>query len=270
MTGEPKDKKKQYDLEPVDEPKPEVAPEVAPDIAPEVTPADAAVPDPDSIKALDVCPNCGAPMGSVDVVVCMRCGFDLKALKVIKTAKGTDEKAADESQEEAAPLSAPGVGDKWLPLAMAIASVVVLTIGYLAGNRGLITVAPEEAVGFMARFEGLFKMLVRVSVMTLSGVGGLYFLAHMLETRMGELRLAAIRMLGVVAAVSLLNFFNVSSDPLEWTIEAITQALGFVGLAMVLYGLTIRDAATLLGVTIFALIGALAVSALVLWAAPPS
>ena len=49
MTVDPKDKKKQYDLEPVDEPTPEVAPETAPDAEPDIAPQDGAVPDPDSI-----------------------------------------------------------------------------------------------------------------------------------------------------------------------------------------------------------------------------
>ena len=31
------------------------------------------------VKALDVCPNCGAPMGSADEIVCLRCGFLSKA-----------------------------------------------------------------------------------------------------------------------------------------------------------------------------------------------
>ncbi len=42
-----------------------------------------------------------------------------------------------------------------------------------------------------------------------------------------------------------------------------------MGLAMVLLRLTLRDAATLMGVTVFAMIGLLVLSQLVLWSAGP-
>ncbi len=64
-----------------------------------------AAPEPSAIKALDVCPNCGSPLGAVDVVVCMRCGFDLKSLKVIETEKG--EVVVPEAPEEAPRSSSP-------------------------------------------------------------------------------------------------------------------------------------------------------------------
>jgi len=72
-------------------------------------------------------------------------------------------------------------------------------------------------------------------ILTLAGLGGLSVLAHMLDTRLGDVKLAAVRMLGISAAVGLLAFFNVESVFFELTIEAVCQAVAFVGLALVLF-----------------------------------
>ncbi|MHC4101313.1 MAG: hypothetical protein ACYSW1_10610 [Planctomycetota bacterium] len=232
MTAEKKDK--QYDLEP-HEPDPERAPEAAPK-----APKPPDIEEPPAVAALDVCPNCGSPLGGVDIVVCMRCGFDMKSLKVIETeTKGTAKPAAEEEQPV---LSEPGTGDYWLPWAMAGAGLGLLAIGYLWGAGGLF--AGEEAVGFGARAVGLLKMLVKTA--------------------------AAVRMLGITAAIGLLAFFNLKSAGAEWTVESVTQALAFLGLTMLLFRLSVRDAATLLGVTIIAVVLLLLVSAAVQWAIIPS
>jgi hypothetical protein len=267
MASEKKDKS--YPIEPEDdadvvEPPPQTPPAGSPG-----TEADAAeAPEPASIQALDVCPNCGSPLGGVDVVVCLRCGFDMKSLKVIETETGeTAGPKPQPEQEESPVLSEPGIGDFWLPLAMAVGGLLVLAAGYLWGSAGLF--GGEEAVGLGGRAIGLLKMLLKTAVLTLSGLGGLYALAHMVSSRVGDARLALIRMLGIMVAIGLLAFFNVNSAALEWTIESVTQALAFLGLSMVLFRLGVRDAATLLGVTLIAVVGLLLVSALVLWSVVP-
>ncbi|MHC4978658.1 MAG: hypothetical protein ACYTGT_06485 [Planctomycetota bacterium] len=258
MTAEKKDK--QYDLEP-HEPDPERAPEAAPK-----APKPPDIEEPPAVAALDVCPNCGSPLGGVDIVVCMRCGFDMKSLKVIETeTKGTAKPAAEEEQPV---LSEPGTGDYWLPWAMAGAGLGLLAIGYLWGAGGLF--GGEEAVGFGARAVGLLKMLVKTAVLALAGFGGLHALAHMVSAQLGDAKLAAVRMLGITAAIGLLAFFNLKSAGAEWTVESVTQALAFLGLTMLLFRLSVRDAATLLGVTIIAVVLLLLVSAAVQWAIIPS
>ena len=224
--------------------------------------------EPDSIRALDICPNCGSTLPSIDAVVCLRCGFDFKTLKVIRTdTAGTVEPEVE--PEEKPPLCGPGAGDLWLPWAMAGVSLGLLTVGYLAGAGGLIGDAGEEAVGFGVRLAGVLKMLVRTGLLALAGVAGLLLVAQILVAPLGNVKLAAVRMVGIFAAVSLLTFFNVQSNSLEWTIEAVCQAVAFVGLAMVLFQLSLRDAATLLGVTVCAVIGLLLTAALVMWSIPP-
>lgn len=270
---------KSYDLEPADAEAPDQSGDQPTEADAGAEPQDEDAPDepvpelpekPSAIKALDICPNCGSPLGGVDAVVCLRCGFDFKTLKVIKVETGETTAPESEEAEPAPPLSVPGAGDLWLPAAMAAVGLGVLGIGYLAGAQGLFAgTEGEEAVGFGKRLEGVLGMVVRTGVMTLAGLGGLSVLAHMLDTRFGDVKLAAVRMLGISAAVGLLAFFNVDSIFLELTIEAVCQAVAFVGLAMVLLRLTLRDAATLMGITVFAMIGLLVLSQLVLWSAGP-
>ncbi len=259
---------KSYDLEPASQETPDQSGDQATEDEPEPKRPET----PSDIKALDICPNCGSPLGGVDTVVCLRCGFDFKTLKVIKVETGETTVPESEEDEPAAPLSVPGAGDLWLPTAMAAVGLGVLAIGYLAGAPGLFEAAStpgEETVGFFQRLRGLVGMLVRTGILTLAGLGGLSVLAHMLETRLGDVKLAAVRMLGISAAVGLLAFFNVESVFFELTIEAVCQAVAFVGLALVLFGLTLRNAATLMGLTVFAMIGLLILSWLVLWSAGP-
>ncbi len=265
---------KSYGLEPQDE---ETVP--AASGAPAETPAeqtntggdDQPAPDPPAetshIKALDVCPNCASPLGGVDTIVCLRCGFDMKTLKVIKVETGETTIPDADEPEQAEPLCVPGVGGMGLPAVMAGASLVLLALGYLSGARGLVAVAADEAVGLGVRVGGLTGMLVRTGGLTLAGMGGLSVLAHMLDRRVGDMKLAAVRLLGIFAALGLLTFFNLESSALEWTMESIFQAVIFVGLASVLFRLSVRDAATLMGVTVCAVIILLLVSALVLWSA---
>ena len=262
---------KSYGLDPVEEESPPPAATAAQPEQIDTAGDDQPEPDPPAetshIKALDVCPNCASPLGGVDAVVCLRCGFDMKTLKVLKVKTGETAIPDADEPEQAEPLCVPGAGGVGLPAAMAGVSLVLLALGYLFGARGLVAVPAEEAVGFGARVGGLIGMLVRTGGLALAGMGGLSVLAHMLDRRFGDLRLAAVRLLGIFAALGLLRFFNLESLALERTMEAIFQAVIFVGLASVLFRLGIRDAATLMGVTVFSVIILLLVSALVLWSA---
>ncbi len=252
---------KSYGLDPADEEKP-VEVETPPEPDPPDPPVMAS-----HIKGLDVCPNCASPLGGVDAVVCLRCGFDMKTLKVIKVETGETVVPDAEEPEPAEPLCVPGMGGVGLPAAMAGVSLVLLTLGYLFGAGGLFTVTADEAIGFGARVGGLTGMLVRIGGLALAGMGGLSVLGNMLGRRFGSAQLAAVRLLGIFAVLGLLTFFNLPSSAMEWTMEAIFQAVLFVGLASVFFRLSVRNAATLMGVTVCSVIILLLVSALVLWSA---
>src|SRR5262245_21124318 len=93
---------------------------------------------PSSPKELDICPNCGASMRGAETLVCLRCGFDLKTMRVIQTATGESAiPTAEEDEELRRPLVEPGMGDLYLPGIMAGLSGLLLLIGFLAGARGL-------------------------------------------------------------------------------------------------------------------------------------
>lgn len=222
-----------------------------------------------SVKALDTCPNCGASMAATDTLLCLRCGFDLKTLKVIKTVTGEAAKVEQDEQEdeEAPPISVPGRGELWLPAAVAIASLLILSIGYLRAAGGLF--ADAEAIGVGWRLMGLLNVAASTAVMTFAGLGGLFVVATILQRPLGDVKLAAARMLGIVAAIALLRFLNVENAAWEWTFELASQAVAFIGLAMAMFRLSVRDAATVLGVTVLAVVGLLMVSKLVLWAVLP-
>ena len=258
---------KSYDLDPADEEEPvgDEAPPEQTDEAGDDQPKPSAKAS--HIGGLDICPNCASPLGGVDTVVCLRCGFDMKTLKVLKVETGeTVEPEADEP-EQAEPLCVPGTGGVGLPAAMAGVSLVLLALGYLFGARGLFALTADETVGFGARVGGLAGMLVRTGGLALAGMGGLSVLSHMLDRRFGGTQLAAVRFLGIFAVLGLLTFFNLQSSAMESTMEVIFQAVLFVGLASVFFRLSVRDAATLMGVTVCAVIILLLVSALVLWSA---
>lgn len=208
-------------------------------------------------------------MAATDTLLCLRCGFDLKTLKVIKTVTGEAAKVEQDEQEdeEAPPISAPGRGELWLPGAVAIASLLILSIGYLSAAGGLF--AGVEDIGVGMRLMGLLNVLVRTAVLSLAGLGALFVVAHMLHKPLGDAKLAAVRMLGIVAAIGLLTFMNVENAAWEWTFELTSQAVAFIGLGMAMFRLSVRDAATLLGVTVLAVVGLLMVSVLVLWAIVP-
>ncbi len=88
----------------------------------------------------------------------------------------------------------------------------------------------------------------------------------MMETHVGSVKLAAARMLGIFCAAALLTYFAVGSKALERTIEAVTQAIAFVGLSLVLFRLTMRDAMTLLGITVSAVVLLIVLALLIQWA----
>jgi hypothetical protein len=147
-------------------------------------------------------------------------------------------------------------------------SLVLLAIGCLAGASGLMGGA-EEPASFLLRLGALLRVALRTAFLAASGLGGLYVLAQVVQARLGDLKLAAVRMAGIMAVLGLPAFTSMASQGLEWTIESIIQGFGFVGLTMFFFGLKLRDALTLLGVTVFAVLALLLGSMLVQWAAPP-
>ena len=233
--------------------------------------APGAGPGASGVHALDVCPNCGSPMRGSDTLVCMRCGFDLKSMKVIETKTGETTGEEDE-KEQREPLVQEGPGDPWLPLALAIIGAVILLIGCLAGAGGLfphlratleegatLVVSWNERWGAAARFPAL------IGLWTMCGFGALIAAAWLFGRPFGNVGLGALRMLGIVAIAHCAGFLGFSWRVAEFFIESLLAAAVFFILTMLLFRLKPRDAATLLVVTIVLFLALFVIAHLVTW-----
>lgn len=215
------------------------------------------------VDDVEHCPNCGAPMPEADALVCLQCGYDLKQLRITRTNVGVEEtdNAADDVHSK--PLTRPGRGNQWAGLVLAGVSGMVLLIGYLAGAEGLfpeIAAAADGAVEvpWAARGIAVIQFIVLMALLCACGIAGLVLLGQMLQRPIGDLALAATRILGIVITIRLLTFLEVPGPrSLEWVVEGVLQAAAFVGLVIVLFALKPRNAMIL---------GAFALSAFVaLW-----
>jgi hypothetical protein len=227
-------------------------------------------PEPSGVQALDVCPNCGSPMRGRDTLVCMRCGFDLKAMKVIETETG--QTTEEEEEERREPLVEEGAGDPWLPAALAIAAAVVLLIGYLAGAAGLfpqVRSALEEGALFSAswdaRWGGAARFPLLIALWTMCGFGSLVAAAWLFGRPFGNVGLGALRMLAIIAIARCVGFLSFPWRLVEFTAEAIAAAAAFFILSMLLFRLKPRDAATVLVVTIVLFLALYVIARIVTW-----
>ena len=231
------------------------------DGTPPVPPA--STPRGSTVKALDVCPSCGADMPGSLSLVCVRCGFNLKTLKTESTA--TDETAPPDEEaitEEAEPLSSPGRGGLRLPGFMAAGAGCVLAVGYLAGASALYLA--EEVPGAGGRFAAVWGELVMVGAMTGCGVAALALVArYSLQAAFGDVKLAALRVLGAVVSVRLLAFLSLPLRSLELPLEAAAIAAAYTGLLIYFFVLGVRDAAVAMFVTFMLLLTLVGVSAAV-------
>ena len=203
------------------------------------------------VRALDVCPNCGAPMREGNRIVCLRCGFDLKTLQVLKTETGeqTEQEQEDEEEEEPPePLSLPGRGDYLLPGIMAGLSVLLISIGYLAGADGLFDLKTKDGLPIdpvaADRFAQWGVYLAYLVLGSLCAFAGLFVVARLNERAFGDWRRGILRTVGIIATVWLAKFLDLGDGFVELSAEWILHAGIFVGLSMFFFRLTPRDAAT--------------------------
>jgi hypothetical protein len=222
-----------------------------------------------SIESLDVCPNCGATMTGADSLVCVRCGFDLKTMKAVKTEVG-EEAPPEEEEEPAEPIAQSGSADPWLPLIAALIAALTIVIGLLAGAPGLFNQAVNEegvreAVAWSERWLALLRLPVLIGLWTLCGFGGLAFTAYYHHRPIGEIPIAAARLLAICVVARLAGFIDLGPFILEFVLEVIAAiAIAFV-LSMLFFRLKPREAGLFVGVTTCSFIGLYLISHLVVW-----
>lgn len=201
-------------------------------------------PESDYVKSLDICPNCGKAMGKTRNLICLKCGFDLKTMKVIETKTGeTTIEEVEAENEKPKPVSRRGRGDLWLPGGLAGLSMVFILIGYAVGAAGLF---PGESVGGI---QGFFVEMGLMVIWTACGLGGVYSLARLQERPMGHWRLAVTRVAGIVCTMRLATFLNVTKI-LEMPLEAILQIAIATVTSIFFFRLKPRDAGMLIVIAI--------------------
>jgi hypothetical protein len=242
-------------------------------------------PAPLPVESLDACPNCGSPMRGKEALVCMRCGYDIKHLKVIETEtekeepakaaprKGKAAAARDEADEQR-PLTRRGLGGVRFPLALAAIGTTALTIGYLLGFRGLfpptdvMTTEGEQLppIAWSARFLELGRFPVLAGIWTLCGLGALFAGSWMFGRPLGDLRVAAARMLGIIVLVFCAQFIPIQDKVLSFAAEAAMSLLAFFLLSMLFFRLKPRDAGTVMAMAIVSFVVLYLGAQLLTWA----
>ncbi|UCD74110.1 MAG: ribosomal protein L32 [Phycisphaerales bacterium] len=226
-----------------------------------------------SVKDLDVCPNCGEPMRGSSTLVCMRCGFDMKTMTVVKTELGEIDE--EELAVEKPPLCTAGRGDLWLPGAAAVISVLVLLIAYLIGYdalfapsdqaAGAATAAAEiesgaesapkaaaDGIAFPLRMRSLARFVAITIFWTACGLASLLALSKLTERPFGDVKLALVRTAAVMTTMALVGLIGFGDDyyNLELATEVILRAALAFSVAMLLFSLNPRETATAGGVTL--------------------
>ena len=240
----------------------------------EFGPLDLEEPEPAASHAetLDVCPNCGAPMEGIDTLVCLRCGFDLKTLRVIESA--VVESEVDEEEDESAraePLVKPMLADPLMPSLLAVLSIGTIAVALLAGLEALFPAFdPETAdtlkVPWRMRLDEALRLPVFIGIWVACGFSALLVGGWLFGRPLGDASLAALRMLAVVSIAHLAVFFDITNPNMELFLEALLHGIAFFLLIMVLYRLKPRDTATVLGVMVVMYVLLSVLSRVVAWA----
>ena len=152
------------------------------------------------------CPNCGATWDSMDTVVCMECGLNLRTNEKVEMAAG-DEKPvdiADEKEPEPTELCPKGrIPVPWLA-GLAVATLII---------AALMSGAPyEDESGWLGRITSTFIFGV---ASTLVGTVAIFFTARLAELKVGNLG-AGVARIGIAVALAAL------SRALPWTFFAST------------------------------------------------
>lgn len=219
------------------------------------------------------CPNCGAPMRGDDTLLCLRCGYDLKSMSVVETVAADDPTAGAATEAVAVPaITRPGAGGLRLPGAMAVLAAVAMIVGYLAGARGLFPALVEAAdgpaptIGWDLRFEFAARFPVLLALWTMCGVGALGALAWLFGREFGDVRLAVVRMVGIMAVARTVSFLDLGWPIAEFIAEAVGQSAVFVVLAAILFRLKLKEAGILLALCIGAFVVLSLGAHLIAWA----
>ncbi|MBX3403529.1 MAG: zinc ribbon domain-containing protein [Phycisphaeraceae bacterium] len=145
----------------------------------------------------DTCPKCGATLAH-DAVLCIKCGYDLKANVVREPGVGVVEVDPNAEKPKAAPRGGefvvPGRGG---PQVLATAGV------FLALGALIFSGVNTEAAGVWVTVGTIALMLYNIALHTCTGVAAVAVAAKLSEQAFGRFELAAARMFLAVALFHL-------------------------------------------------------------------
>lgn len=205
-------------------------------------------------EAATECPSCGAPMPGSDEVVCIRCGFDLTRNKVMPVETGEVEDPEEEEEDQPLPpLNLPGKGGLPLPAIASGVCILIVTIFFLAGWHGVFPPSEDDPT-FWTRLAAIVGYWAKTIIVAASVVGGLSFIGFIEKRKVGELNLALLRSLAIVAVCSLAILVgfpdSIAWKFLEFALQFILMAATFVVLASFFFEVKMRDAGILGGVAL--------------------
>lgn len=245
-----------------------------------------------------VCPDCGAPLPGENEILCLRCGFDLANNRRVTTRTGevvVDETGRpvgskdEEPPPPPKPISPPGRGGMPLPAVVAGCCVLIMTIAFLMGSKGLFESsegyylnanhaqytrdkdrftepAPlmTHRVGKMMRYY-LFTLIVGGS--TLAGVT---VIARLDKRPLGDVNLALVRSLAVVSLCGIALLINLGEG---WGFaETLLQLILMGGIFMVgargLFALSFREAGVLGGIALGLFLTLIGLAKMLAWVVP--
>lgn len=219
--AEPQD---QYNLEPQTDPAP--AEQRAPG-APGTAPAPGKIEaQPILDLAEDDCPKCHAPL-KPDAVVCMKCGYDLLA-NTVRAPEVGEQIVPPSTAEDAAPgeFSTPGRGS----------AKTVAIIGAVIALGAMIAAGVNSPPHFVPVSSRVILTLYETLLHTGTGVFAVFLAARLSEMRLGNVELAAARMLTAFATFQLFTHLGLDGPPLlVRTTLFLLGATAYWGLVMLLF-----------------------------------
>lgn len=211
-----------YELEPTPPPPP-----------PTLPPAQSVLDD-----AGDRCPRCGKPL-PLDTVLCMHCGYDMKAGRTQSTHVG-DPEEIDREAGKPKPLS-PLKGIKQPVLVGIGITLLVLAVAVT------IWFVPSGAAWYVYLARPVV-IILQAATHTATGVAALWVCTRVLKRPAGSYQLAAARLFVAVSAFLLM--FSIRIDP-PWlsAILAVVLAAGaYWGCVLLLFTRDVSDTNTLAAV----------------------
>ena len=143
----------------------------------------------------------------------------------------------------------------------------VLLIAYLAGVPGLFPGRAVDEINFGARIAGLVRFIVVSAMWSGCGLAALMFMTYLLGMKLGDLKLAAMRMLAIAAIMQAVTLIALPTPWVERLVEIIIQLATFAGLSIALFNLKPKEAPTLIGAAVVVYLLLWLGSAVVFWAA---